>query len=155
MFIRYFVNLPLPLGDVAEKLLASPHGWVPDLARDAEDRGELLLAEVGFPVDGDHSLRTSVEIELGTPRRFLSGTLVPLRWRAAGARRLFPELDADLEIAPLGQDRTQLSISARYRPPMGAVGRVLDRALLHRVAEATIKDFLDRVGEVLGTGTTG
>ena len=30
---------------------------------------------------------------------------------------------------------------------MGAVGRVLDRAMLHRVAEATIKDFLDRVGE--------
>jgi hypothetical protein len=30
---------------------------------------------------------------------------------------------------------------------MGVVGRALDRALLHRVAEATIKDFLDRVGE--------
>ena len=30
---------------------------------------------------------------------------------------------------------------------MGAAGRALDRALLHRVAEATIKDFLDRVGE--------
>jgi hypothetical protein len=29
------------------------------------------------------------------------------------------------------------------------VGRAIDRALLHRVAEATIKDFLDRVGEAL------
>jgi hypothetical protein len=34
---------------------------------------------------------------------------------------------------------------------MGAVGRMLDRALLHRVAEATVKDFLDRVGERLRT----
>jgi hypothetical protein len=155
MFIRYFLELPVPLEGVEQRLLASPETWVPGLARDAEDRGELLLAEVGFPVDGDHRVGTAVEIELGTPRTFLLGTLVPPRWRAAGARRLFPELEADLEIAPLGQDRTQLSISARYRPPMGAVGRVLDRALLHRVAEATIKDFLDRVGEVLATVPTG
>ena len=49
----------------------------------------------------------------------------------------------------LGPKRTQLSISARYRPPMGPLGRALDKAMLHRVAEATIKDFLDRVGERL------
>ena len=36
-------------------------------------------------------------------------------------------------------------MSARYVPPLGAVGRAIDRALLFRVAEATIKDFLDRV----------
>ena len=60
---------------------------------------------------------------------------------------MFPHLDADIEVASLGADRTQLSISARYRAPMGALGRMLDRALLHRVAEATVKDFLDRVGE--------
>ena len=41
---------------------------------------------------------------------------------------------------------TQLAISARYEPPFGAIGRLVDRAVLHRVAEATLKDFLDRVG---------
>jgi uncharacterized membrane protein len=56
-------------------------------------------------------------------------------------------LEADLEVAALGGSRTQLSVSARYRPPLGSVGRVIDKALLHRVAEATIKDFLDRLGE--------
>jgi uncharacterized membrane protein len=54
-------------------------------------------------------------------------------------------------VAALGPSRTQVSISARYRPPGGAVGRALDRTLLHRVAEATLKDFLDRVGEALQT----
>ena len=38
-------------------------------------------------------------------------------------------------------------MDARYRPPLALVGRALDRALLHRVAEATIKDFVDRVAE--------
>jgi hypothetical protein len=40
-------------------------------------------------------------------------------------------------------------MSARYLPPWGALGSAVDRALLHRVAEATVKDFLDRVGAAL------
>ena len=35
-------------------------------------------------------------------------------------------------------------MSARYVPPLGAVGSAIDRAVLFRVAEATLKDFLDR-----------
>ena len=73
--------------------------------------------------------------------------MIPLHWAAAGATGLFPSLDADLEIAPLGPDRTQLAMSARYVPPLGAVGRAIDRAVLFRVAEATLKDFLDHVAE--------
>ena len=72
-------------------------------------------------------------------------TVVPLRWDGDRSERLFPSLDADLEIAPLSADRTQLAISARYVPPLGVVGRAIDRAMLFRVAEATLKDFLDRV----------
>ena len=74
-----------------------------------------------------------------------------MTWKATGAQRLFPLLEADLEVAGLGATRTQLSISARYRPPMGSFGQVLDRALLHRVAEAALKDFLDRVGATIST----
>jgi hypothetical protein len=81
-------------------------------------------------------------------------TLLPLSWKATGPERLFPS-HADLEIAALGRSRTQLSISARYRPPLGVVGKALDRVLLHRVAEATIKDFMDRVGEGIGARVSG
>ena len=75
--------------------------------------------------------------------------MLPLRWTASPGAGLFPSLDADLEVASLGTDRTQLAINARYVPPFGAIGRAMDRALLSRVAEATLKDFLDRVGESL------
>jgi hypothetical protein len=64
--------------------------------------------------------------------------------------RLHPR-SADIEVAPLGADQTHLSISGRYEPPMRAIGRILDRTLLHRVAEATVKDFLDRVAERIRT----
>ncbi len=148
MFLRYYLELPLPFADVERALLDEPEAWVPGLARDAERRGERLLAEVGFTV-ADARIDKRVEIRFGTPHRMPTKTVLPMSWRAVGAEGLFPALDADLEVAGLGPTRTQLSISARYRPPMGALGRVLDRAVLHRVAEATIKDFLDRVGEGL------
>lgn len=148
MFIRYFLEIALPFAEVEAALLEAPQDWVPGLARDAGDRGEHLLAEVGF---GSKDLRVEkkVQIGLGPPLRIPSKTLLPMTWEATGAQRLFPSLDADIEVAPLGPNRTQLSLSARYKPPLGALGRAIDRALLHRVAEATLKDFLDRVGEAL------
>jgi hypothetical protein len=146
MFVRYYLDIAAPFEDVEAALLDDPGTWVPGLLRAAEDRGHLLLAEVGFAVD-TRRIEKEVEIGLGAPYRFPSKTVLPMTWRAKGAERLFPQLEADIEVAPLGTDRTQLSISASYRAPMGAVGRVIDRALLHRVAEATVKDFLEGVGE--------
>jgi hypothetical protein len=40
-------------------------------------------------------------------------------------------------------------MSAMYVPPFGTIGRVIDRAALSRVAEATLKDFLDRVADAI------
>jgi hypothetical protein len=58
-------------------------------------------------------------------------------------------LDADLEVAALAPGRTQLAMSARYDPPLGVVGKMIDRTILYRVAEATIKDFLDTLADAL------
>lgn len=82
-------------------------------------------------------------------------TSLPLTWEPIGMEGLLLRLEADLEVGPLGGGRTQLAISARYRPPLGAVGRAVDRVLLHRVAEATVKDFLDRVGAAIMAEVTG
>ncbi len=155
MFIRYYLELSFPFEEVEESLLAAPEVWLPGVAREAEDRGEELLGEVGFSFDDDHRLSKEVHIQLGPPYRITGKTVLPLSWKATGPERLFPSLEADLEVAALGGSRTQLSISARYRPPLGVVGKALDRVLLHRVAEATVKDFLDRVGEGIGARVSG
>ena len=146
MFVRYYLDLPVAFDAVERALLDDPISWVPGMLRAAEDRGQHLLAEVGFDVD-TRRIDKEVEITVGDPYRMPGKTALPMWWRATGVERLFPQLDADLEIAALGAERTQLSISATYRPPMGALGRAIDRALLHRVAEATVKDFVDRIGE--------
>lgn len=148
MFARYFVELPVGADRVEEVLTdATADDWLPGIARDANHRGDVLLADVGF--GDDVRIARKVGVELGEVVRMPSKTVLPLRWHATGAAGLFPALDADLEIAPLGPHRTQLAMSARYVPPLGALGRAIDRAMLFRVAEATLKDFLDRVGEAV------
>jgi hypothetical protein len=147
MFARYFIELPLDADRVESALLRDPERWIPGLARTANFRGDTLLAEVGF--GDDVRIARAVRLELGTPARMANATLIPLRWAAAEGPGLFPTLEADLEVAPLGPHRTQLAMSARYVPPLGAVGRAIDRVVLFRVAEATLKDFLDRVGDTL------
>ena len=72
-----------------------------------------------------------------------------LRWEATGAGGgLFPVLDADLTLAPAGEG-TVLRLAGAYRPPLGPLGQALDRAILHRVADATIRSFLARVAAQL------
>lgn len=148
MFVRYYLELARPFEEVEAALLHSPENWVPGLANEAEAQGRRLLAEVGFGPDG-RRLEKQVRIDLGSSFRIASKTVLPMTWRATGAYALFPSLEADVEVAALGSRRTQLSISARYQPPLGALGRAIDRVVLHRVAEATIKDFLDRAGQTL------
>jgi hypothetical protein len=138
MFARYFVELPIPPEDVERAVSRDPRGWLPGLAEQANLKGDLLLAEVGF--GGTIRLRRKVVIELGPPVRATSKTFFPLRWTASGHAGLFPALEAE---------RSQLAMSARYVPPLGVVGRAIDRALLSRVAEATLKDFLDRVADAI------
>jgi hypothetical protein len=146
MFVRYFVDLDDPFEHVEAALLADPSSWVPGMARAAGELGEGLLAEVGFAVHDELRIDKEVEIWIGVAHHASRQTRLPISWKATGPGRLFPSLEADLEVAGIGPSRTQLAIGAQYDPPMGSLGRALDRALFHRVAEATIKDFLDRVG---------
>ncbi|HYV02527.1 MAG TPA: hypothetical protein VEM93_09395, partial [Actinomycetota bacterium] len=125
MFVRYYVDVPLPFEQVERALLDDPERWVPGIAEGAQARAETLMAEVGFGPNG-RRVGKKVIIDFGQTMRFPSRTIVPLSWRASGPEGLFPVLDADLEVAALGPNRTQLSMNARYRPPLGVLGKVVD-----------------------------
>ena len=143
MFVRTFVEIAAPFAAVDAALTSDGEDWLPALATSAEEGGERRMAEVGF----GKAVRVgrSVVVTVGEPARLEFKTLQPISWRPAHAEGLLPAMDAEIEVAPMGAAYTQLAMTARYTPPFGMLGRVADRALLHRVAEATIKDFLDRV----------
>jgi hypothetical protein len=76
--------------------------------------------------------------------------VAPMRWEVIGPTgTLFPALDADIMLTPAGQDATVLSVSGVYRPPPGSLGAGLDRVIVHRVAEATIRAFTHQIGTAI------
>jgi hypothetical protein len=76
--------------------------------------------------------------------------VLTLRWEATGASgALFPVLDADVVLIPDGDQATLIGLSGVYRPPGGAVGAGLDRAILHRVATATIRSLLGQITDAI------
>jgi hypothetical protein len=76
--------------------------------------------------------------------------VLALRWQATGpGGGLFPALDADIWLTPAGEHSARLSLAGVYRPPLGALGAGLDRAVFHRVADATARSLLARVADVL------
>ena len=79
-------------------------------------------------------------------------TTVWLRWEATGAASgLFPVLDADLLLTAEGPEKSQLMLNGCYRPPLGRLGAGLDRAVMHRVASATIHALLHSVADALAS----
>jgi len=76
--------------------------------------------------------------------------VLALRWEATGAGgRLFPVLDANITLLPDGEQAALLGLEGVYRPPAGAAGAWLDRAVLHRFADATIRSFLHRIADAI------
>jgi hypothetical protein len=107
------------------------------------------LARVG-PLGPAPGLSRLVEVQFRDLVTRGQSAVLTLRWEAAGpGGGLFPVLDADITLSPYGEEGTLLALEGAYRPPLGAVGAALDRALLRRVAVATVRRFMDRLGEAI------
>ncbi len=107
------------------------------------------LVRVG-PLGAAPGLSKLAEVHLLDPVGRGDSAVLALRWEATGpGGGLVPVLDADIALTPAGRDSTRLSLTGSYRPPFGAVGAALDRAILHKVADATIASLLTRVADAL------
>jgi hypothetical protein len=66
-----------------------------------------------------------------------------MRWEVTWPEgSVFPALDADIKLTPAGPDATVLAVCGAYRPPLGVLGVVLDRAIMHQAAEVMIQSFI-------------
>jgi len=148
MFLRSYVVVARPAEEVEVAMVSGAQNWVPDIARAANGNGQKLLSELGFDI-GKQRIRRRIKVEIGAAKVASGLIYMPIRWRAASEAGIFPTLDGELEVADLGPERTQLALSANYEPPLGLIGKLADRALLHRVAEVTVHDFLVRIAERL------
>lgn len=144
MFIRSYVEVALPFAEVEATLLRMPGRWLSAAAIDADEWGASLLSKIGVGSRGA-GLSRQVELHVDRPIRSPGKVLLPIRWHAVKARGLFPVMEAELVLTALGPDITQLALEGRYDPPFGVAGKIADRAVMHRVAEATVRGFVTRV----------
>lgn len=148
MFIKSYTELAVGFDEVRAALFRRPHRWLDGLGQAVEQHREQLMVEVGLEVHG-HGVRRPVLLEVGVPVASERTASLPLRMRAEDHQRLFPSLEGSLDAAWLGPGRTHLEINFQYDPPLGALGRAIDRILLHRVAEAVVGQFLQIIAERL------
>ena len=148
MFLKSYVEVAVRFEAVQAVMLREPQTWLDGLAVTTEQEGERLLVDVGLEVGG-RRLRRPADLVLGQPQATQVVTSLPLRIRVHGDQRLFPSFYGSLDAAWLGPTRTQLALSLQYEPPLGMVGRAVDRTLLHRVAETAARIFLEQAAHRL------
>jgi len=148
MLIRDFTYVERPSSEVCSQLLADHGSWLSPLAVAAAEEGDALRIRLG-PLSALPLLSKTARVTLGEPAGTTDDVIVPLSWEATGPRGAFPVLHGDLRVAPLGAQRTQITLEGRYEPPLGAIGRRLDTIVLHRVAEASVRNFLELVARAL------
>ncbi len=146
MFVRHSVHLNRQFGDCVQMLVAGHGRWFPGVLQEPIAGEPTLLAAVGLPVAGV-ALRKEVAVHLHEPGP--DATRVSFTWRPTFPRRIFPEFEGSLEVAPIDPQTTRLTVSGTYVPPFGAVGRTLDEVVMHRAAEATVKDLAERIAREL------
>lgn len=143
MYIQHSVHIDRPVSDCAEMLERGPRTWFPRLRADS-------VSDVGMRMAGI-SVRKRVAIELGEPEKKGDWTDVPISWKATFPEQLFPVLTGHLELVPVEKGVTRLTVSGMYKPPLGRLGALLDEALMHSVAEATVRELTESIARELGT----
>jgi hypothetical protein len=151
MFVKSCTELPVAFDAVRAALLRPPQSWLDGAAAEAGRHADALLLDVGLEVRG-HELTRCARLEVGEPVASDRVVSLPIRLRVERDPGLFPSFEGTLDAAWLGAGRTHLALAAQYDPPFGAVGRIADRALLHRVAEVIAQRLLETVAHGLASG---
>jgi len=145
VFVKYYTHLERPFSDLVPAFTTQDLPLA-ERASDAYRHAERLTVRLSV---GTGVLAKMVELEMKDRSAGPDQVVLAVSWTATGGTVLFPRMEADLKMQPLGPDLTQLSFEGSYEPPLGLPGAVLDRWALHRVAEVCVKNFVDRVAQDL------
>ncbi|HVS04848.1 MAG TPA: hypothetical protein VHK65_01610 [Candidatus Dormibacteraeota bacterium] len=153
-FLRYFVELELPMTEVETALDALPAEWLAGVANKAHARSLRLILEAD-PLVGDHLMGAVVVFGMQPAIHRGSTSLRTMAWALVGPQTARPLLEADLELGSLGRGRSQLAVAGRYYLPGSVTNRHIDRGTAQRVGEATLKVFVDGLARVVTTRVLG
>lgn len=110
---------------------------------------ELHVSIAGIEIGTDIAIRVIGIEELPMSAAHGPTTVISLEWEATTAPRLFPFMEAELSVFPLTPTETQLHLSGNYVPPLGVLGSLIDSVVGHRIAEASVHQFITDVAAFL------
>ncbi|MCL5048511.1 MAG: hypothetical protein M1374_07005 [Firmicutes bacterium] len=146
IFVSDFVHINGELDSLMAKLAYDHASW---LAPIANETASLESSGAKVKVGSGVLMAKTVDVVLGEPRIRPNAVVVPMVWTPTGTSKLFPTLEADLELSALDSGVCRLGITGRYRVPLGVIGEVVNNAFMHRIAEDTIRRFLTQIASVL------
>jgi hypothetical protein len=139
MRVSHDVQLDQPASRCQRELQGPPERWLPDQETEVAGDGRFLVwLGVGGP---EVRVTKEVELTVGRPVVYEDRLIVPIGWRATGPGFLFPVLEGEIGVRPLGPHSCLLWLTGSYEAPLGALGRRLDEAVLRRTAQATVRDL--------------
>jgi hypothetical protein len=118
--------------------------WLGPLTEGLATHPELrqVAADLELPVlDGSSPgpLHKSTLVDIGPTRRLGDQLLMDIGWQSASFAPLFPVFAGQLVVS-----EHEIVLEGRYAPPLGALGLLLNQALLHFVARRSASAFVER-----------
>jgi hypothetical protein len=141
MYVQHTVHIKHPIKVVSATLLKGPSEWFPGL--DDKNVSTIGLHVAGVP------MRKKVAVEIGKAVKTSTWAVRPITWKATFPVKVFPEMTGKIELTASGKDETRLTVSGMYEPPLGKLGGQLDEALMHSVAEGTVRELAESIAERL------
>lgn len=138
------VTMRAPIDQAKELLGTDPAVALVDHASVDERRSRTFRSTLSAPI-GSGGVHHEVDIEAGLGRIVDDGAVVPLTWRAAGHKRLFPTFDGALEVTPQGSG-SLLVVRGTYRVPLGPLGRLGEGLAGRTFAQESLRVFVERAG---------
>ncbi|HVA43505.1 MAG TPA: Rrf2 family transcriptional regulator [Acidimicrobiales bacterium] len=142
--VEDWVQVELPAGVVAHGLLKAA-SWLPRCIKAGYRDAEGLRQGID-PTSLPWMPSVTPSVALGTHDTGGSGAQ-SLTWEAGGSVGPSSRFEGTLSSHPLDEDRTELRVKGKFRPP--AVAAAADLALSERLSRATLRTTLREVAKVL------
>jgi hypothetical protein len=145
--VRHYAYVDRPFAGVGELLASAPEqvvGHPGEAATTRERLSDLHVRRAGIDMSRD------VQITIGGIVLDEDAARLGLQWEDSRRPKLFPVLEAALELAPLTVGRreiTQVGLVGRYRPPFGRFGTVADTLAGRRVVLESVGRFIEDLAD--------
>lgn len=141
-----YVNHPYPV--VKDALVADALGVFQRATSSAAARADSVGTQLRVRI-GPLAVGADIDVALTSVDEIIAyggpATRLAVTWKAARRPELFPTMEGTLTVYALSPAETQLDFEGRYRPPLGPVGGLLDAMVGHRLAEASVRRFVEDI----------